>query len=111
MADLILKWLPLLSLAGTAMLGWAMWSANQRFVNRDQWADHLQQDSATHGDLTGRVIKLEVAVEKAPGHEDLGRLHARIDDISTALATLVGSSGEVKNEVRVIHSILLEMKK
>jgi hypothetical protein len=58
----------------------------------------------THADRLGRVEK---DVEHAPNHEDLKRIHARMDEVATAVTGLQGEFKGANQTLHLIHSYLM----
>lgn len=57
-----------------------------------------------HADRLGRVEK---DVEHAPNHEDLKRIHARMDEVATAVTGLQGEFKGANQTLHLIHSYLM----
>lgn len=64
--------------------------------------EHVAKDHLTHehvDPLHHRLSRLEAARETAPSHDDLHRLHSRIDGVTSGLS-------EVRGELKGISSVL-----
>ncbi|AWI78597.1 hypothetical protein CEW87_04005 [Parazoarcus communis] len=61
----------------------------------------------THAD---RLSRVEKDLEHAPTHEDLKRLHARIDDLAGGIRGLEGEFKGANHTLQLIHGYLLQGK-
>lgn len=57
-----------------------------------------------HGD---RLSRVEKDLEHAPSHEDLKRIHARMDEVSATLSSLQGEFKGANNTLHLIHTYLM----
>lgn len=57
-----------------------------------------------HGD---RLSRVEKDMEHAPSHEDLKRIHARMDEVSATLSSLQGEFKGANNTLHLIHTYLM----
>lgn len=57
-----------------------------------------------HGD---RLSRVEKDMEHAPSHEDLQRIHARMDEVSATLSSLQGEFKGANNTLHLIHTYLM----
>lgn len=58
----------------------------------------------SHADRLGRVEK---DLEHAPNHDDLKRIHARMDEVAAAVTGLQGEFKGANNTLHLIHTYLL----
>lgn len=57
-----------------------------------------------HGD---RLSRVEKDIQHAPSHEDLKRIHARMDEVSATLSSLQGEFKGANNTLHLIHTYLM----
>lgn len=57
-----------------------------------------------HGD---RLSRVEKDIQHAPSHEDLKRIHARMDQVGETLASLQGEFKGANNTLHLIHTYLM----
>ena len=68
----------------------------------------LEIDSDTRmDDHSARLAKIETRVDQLPGHEHLGDLHDRINDMARGVNLLTGELSGVKTTLNLIHQHLL----
>jgi hypothetical protein len=70
--------------------------------------DALDAKLAAHAD---RLTALESNQRHAPTHEDLKRIHSRLDDVSEGLSNLVGEFKGTGHTLHLIHEYLLTEKR
>lgn len=58
-----------------------------------------------------RLARVEKDVQHAPTHEDLKRLHKRIDDVASSIAGLEGEFKGANHTLHLIHAYLLKGSK
>lgn len=61
-----------------------------------------------HGE---RISVIEESVRCAPSHDDLGKLHGRIDDVAGSMREIKGTMQGMSHTVQLIHKHLLEERK
>ena len=54
-----------------------------------------------------RLSRVEKDLEHAPSHEDLKRIHARMDEVSATLSSLQGEFKGANNTLHLIHTYLM----
>lgn len=62
--------------------------------------DALDAKLASHAD---RLTAIERDMKHAPSHDDLKRLHARLDEVSTGLATAVSELKSTTHILNLLH--------
>ena len=71
---------------------------------KDEVDDRLGQNAA-------QLARLEEAGKHTPTHDDLKRIHQRIDDVSGSIAHLQGEFSGAKNTLNLIHEYLMKGSK
>lgn len=85
----------------------------------------LEQASPAHTDLKNnhaglnvkvsdhgeRIAALEQGIRHAPTHDDLKRIHTRLDDFSEGLSNLVGEFKQSGHTLNLIHEYLLKERR
>lgn len=119
-------------------IGSLLWAAGRSLLNqygellRDQLAEHRNESNVRHTQIVrrldametaidadaARIIRLEHAVEAAPSHDDLKRIHARIDKAIEDVGRLSGDVkglaekvGGMGSTLSLIHEFMLNGKK
>lgn len=80
----------------------------ERIARLEQGAESCETAQRTCPVHAERLAQLEAAADRSPTHEDLGRLHEKINDVSGALQTLVGEFKGVHRTLDLIHEHLLK---
>lgn len=70
--------------------------------------DALDAKLAAHAD---RLTAIERDLQHAPTHDDLKRIHARLDDVSEGMATLVGELKGVTHILNLLHEDRLKERR
>lgn len=93
------------------------WQANRRRVTEDrinelqddmnESMDTLKNQMRLHGD---RLTKVEGELQHAPTHEDIKRLHIRVDAVNGSICRLEGEFKSANKTLGLIHQYLLEKK-
>lgn len=80
---------------------WAFWG-DRHAVIRAKLAQHVQAVS----DLTSRTIRLEEAAKHAPTHEDLSKLHEKLNSVSTIVERIGGDVRACRSEVGSVRDLI-----
>lgn len=67
--------------------------------------DALDAKLASHAD---RLTAIERDLKHAPTHDDLKRIHARLDEVSTGMATVVGELKSATHILNLLHEDRLQ---
>lgn len=105
----LLRWGWALAIATNLLLAWVGWSVRQRFVGRSEFAAALAEiRDKTGGALaaaaeerhaaSARLTRIEERQTAAPSHQDLIRIHDRLDRIADVV-------GRVEGALRPIHTL------
>lgn len=82
-----------------------VWLAFQSRKNVKQ--DALDSRMASHAD---RLTAMERDLRHAPNHDDLKRIHSRLDEVSDDLSKLMGEFKGTAHTLSLIHEHLLNKK-
>jgi predicted lipase len=88
-----------------------VWQSNrhrvtiERISGFEAHVDHRLDDHAE------RLARLEQDAKNAPNHDDIKRLHARIDEVATGLSNLSGQFAGANHTLTLIHEYLLKERK
>lgn len=82
-----------------------VWLAFQSRKNVKQ--DTLDSRMASHAD---RLTAMERDLRHAPNHDDLKRIHSRLDEVSDDLSKLMGEFKGTAHTLSLIHEHLLNKK-
>ncbi len=90
-----------------AAIGVYTWISNRTRVNSSR-IQSLEHDIDSRLDSQGdRITRMEEALRHAPSHEDLKRIHRRMDETAAALNALAGEFKAVQHTLHLIHEHLL----
>lgn len=70
--------------------------------------DSLDSKLAAHAD---RLTAIERDLKHAPTHDDLKRIHSRLDDVSENMATLVGEFKSAAHILNLLHEDRLKERR
>lgn len=70
-------------------------------------AVHDQRIDNRVGEMEGGLQRIEGEIKHAPNHDDLKRIHARLDDVGAHVANIDGGVEAMKGTLDVIHQYLL----
>ena len=76
--------------------------------------EHVAKEHLTHNHidpLQDRLTRLETARETAPSHDDLARLHNRIDSVTSGLSEVRGELKGIAGLLRTIDMYLRDGKR
>lgn len=99
---------------GNFVLTWGlafyMHLVNKGKVTEDR-ITRLEQDlDAKLDGQSERLARLEQDARHAPSHDDLKRIHSRIDDVNERIGTLQGEFSGANRTLNLIHEYLLNKK-
>lgn len=114
MIDELLKFWPIVLVALNVIVLWAQWTFKRAVPSHEDVAavnarinnveDIIVARLSEHDQ---RLTRMEERAKHAPTHEDLTRLHVRMDAMSKELSTLVGESRSASRTLDLIHDYLL----
>lgn len=91
-------------------LAFYMHLVNKGKVTEDR-ITRLEQDLDIKLDgQSERLARLEQDARHAPSHDDLKRIHSRIDDVNERIGTLQGEFSGASRTLNLIHEYLLNKK-
>ncbi|MDF0377682.1 hypothetical protein [Methylophilus sp. YYY-1] len=67
----------------------------------------IDQKIDQHGE---RIARLEAKAEKAPTHEDIGKVYDKINQVSDCVSRLEGEFAGATRTLQLIHETLMERK-
>lgn len=131
--DVVLKYWPIVIVVIQFFMMWAQWSLKKEFVThadlKKAVTDALESSSRTDRDiqedmdsLAGkhqslhdqvtedidkRLLRVEEGIKHMPTHQDLTRIHSRMDDMNTKLNKIDGVSSSTNHTVSLIQQHLL----
>lgn len=110
----LLALLSILNLLGLWVLGAYTWQANRKRVTNERITTLQESVNMSMATLkTGqdrqaeRLTQVERDLQHAPTHDDLKRLHSRIDDVAGAVRGLDGKFEGANHTLQLIHAYLL----
>jgi len=93
----ILKWLPMMSLLVQALFAWMLWSADKRYVRREE-----------HHQLIARLGAIEIQIAHLPSAQRLNELLLELERLRGELrATNAGLEGFEETVKGVKHQLNL----
>lgn len=76
----------------------------------EQFAQQFAEQSARLGKLEQRHQELDERLRRAASHEDIIRLHGRMDAVTSTLSELKGSITASTQVMAIVHEYLLNSK-
>lgn len=102
--DFALKLLQFLLWAGTSFY---VYMSNKNKVTNDRIAE-LEKDVDARAQEHGqRIARLEQRVKTSPTHDDLSKLHEKINEVSACVNRLEGEFSGASHTLALIHDYLL----
>ncbi len=104
---LVMNWIEILHASVTTVLAIFVWLLSRQHVTAErisQLEADIDERLDKHGD---RLTRLEVSAGAAPTHEDLKRLHQRLDSLNGELHNLTGQFKITNETLLLIHEHLL----
>lgn len=90
-----------------AAIGIYVWISNRQRVTVER-INQLERDVDSRLDIhSDRLTRVEVSAGAAPTHDDLKRLHQRLDSVNGELQNLTGQFKTTNNTLILIHEYLL----
>lgn len=114
--ETLTKWLPivlpLLVLILQLLMGWAMWSLQQKFVSKDDCKQCKADTSSTQSEAVCKIHDLE-KMEAASSAarvttQDLGKIYERINTVDRKVSAQAGELKSIRANIALIHQHLLE---
>lgn len=103
-------WVDLSQFVLTGALGIYLWLVNRTRVNAER-IRQLEDDIDNRVDaIDQRVTRLEATGEHAPTHDDLGKIHNRIDECTKGVSSLEGKFQKANETLNTIHEFLLNRR-
>jgi len=100
--DITLLFDILQSIAMMVLTYW-MWISDRRAARKEE----TDTQFAT---LTQRLTVAEQQIANAPDHDDLSRIYARMEEMSTKLSTIAGEFSGLNRTLSLLHEHLLRSK-
>lgn len=101
-------WLDFINFILTLAIGLYVYIATRHRVTNERIGE-MERDVDTKLDLhSDRLARLETAMERAPTHEDLKRIHERIDQAVKELAAIGGEFKGVAKALQLIQQHLID---
>lgn len=95
----------------TTVIGIYVWISNRNRVTNERISSMERNVDDRLDIYADRLARLEQKVESGPSHDDIKRLHQRIDNIDSGLARLDGQFSGTKHTVDLIYEYLLKGNK
>lgn len=105
--DVFVVTVPSLSLIANLWMFTFMRRLERQKASDDKLKSLAETVAKNHADHSNRLIELETRSESAPSHDDIKRIHARIDEVTGALRELVGKSEAGNHTLNLIQEFLL----
>ena len=99
--------LDLIQMVITLLIGLYVWQSNRHRVTNERISE-LESDMDERLDkYAERITTLEVRAGAAPTHDDLKRMHKRLDIMNGELQHLSGESSAARRTLDLIHEYLM----
>lgn len=104
-------WLQFIQVAATGLVFLYVWITNRQKANT-QAIEKLRDDIGSEiNKLDDRLIRVEKDVEHLPTHEDMAKLHARINETGEAIKHISGQLNQIDRTTQMINQYLLDKGK
>lgn len=103
-------WISIAEWVTTAGVWLYVWNVNRNRVTDKRITaleEHMDEKMDGHAD---RIARLEQDTKHAPNHEDMKRLHQRLDGVNGELKEMRGQFTTANHTLTLIHRHLLEKK-
>lgn len=133
MIDAVLKFWPIVLVFLQFFTMWVGWSLRKEFVTHTDLAKAVSNaiqsanhgDTSIHGDIKAlrsdheilhdkvtegidkRLLRVEEGIKHMPKHEDLSRIHQRMDELNSLVQKIDGTSSSTNRTVGLIQQHLL----
>lgn len=77
-------------------------------LNAKRIREHEDAVDARLDNVERMLVRLEERTKHAPDSESVGKLHARLDELSSTTAKLTGAVGAWKESLALVHEHLLK---
>lgn len=79
------------------------WITNKQKVNAEEISSIKKECNA----LDDRLIRAEEQIKSMPNHEDIEKLHARINEAAQMLTRMDGKQEEMNHTLRLMHDFMM----
>ncbi|MBM94872.1 MAG: hypothetical protein CMI09_03345 [Oceanospirillaceae bacterium] len=112
---------PLIVLGTNGLVMWGVWSFRKATVSREDFVAFTnsinqtikQNDDEIKDRLSAqdrRITAVESELKHMPDHDDLKRIHSRLDGFGETLSEVKGATSASINQLELIHEHLLSQK-
>lgn len=91
----------------TVLLFVKVQSVNKEKANNEKFTTFEKEVTSSVKVLSERLGMLEVRVEKTPTHDDLAKIHEKINAVSDCVSRIEGEASGTAKTVDLIHDYLL----
>lgn len=125
MGESLLRWWPVALFLLNALAIWIAWSVRKTigdFVTQKELAESLnniaharvrehQEAQRELHQIDNRLVHMEERTKHMPSHEDLRRVHKRMDDMNGELQAVASTVRATSHTVNLIHQHLMSAEK
>lgn len=108
MIDHLFKYWPVLLFIINGFAVWITWSVRKGVATQDDLRHHAEATGKALKDLDARMTHIEARIEHGPSEDDLLRLHARLDTLTTEVSKLVGEFSGTRRTLEMLQQFLLD---
>lgn len=104
-------WLQFIQAAATVLVFLYVWITNRQKVNSAA-IEKIREDFHNEVDeIDDRLIRVEQDVKHLPTHDDMAKLHARINETGEAIKHIAGQVNQIDRTTQMINQYLIDKGK
>lgn len=100
-------WFDLIQVVIMAVIGLYAWLSNRHKANSSSIETMRTELSTELNEIDDRLIRVEKDVQHMPTHEDMAKLHSRVNETAQRLTSMEGQLMQINNTVQLMHKHLL----
>ena len=100
-------WFQLIQALITVAVFLYVWVTNRHKANASSIESMRTELSTELNEMDDRLIRVEKDVQHLPTHEDMARLHSRVNETAQRLTSMEGELKQINNTMQLMHKHLL----
>ncbi len=96
-----------LQFLATGAIGIYVYMSNKNKVTNDRITEFQKDVDGKIDNHSERLAKVEVRAKKSPTHDDLSKLHEKINEVSTCMNRMEGESKVTRRILNLIHETMM----
>lgn len=104
-------WLQFVQVVATGFVFLYVWITNRQKANTQAIKEMRDEIGRELNELDDRLICVEKDIEHLPTHDDMAKLHSRINETSEAIKHIAGQLNQIDRTTQMINQYLLDKGK